>query len=151
MILVRHFSWVVLTLICSCISAQTSTAELKETIIAMDSVYFTAYNNCDMAKQAALYSEDIEFYHDMGGLVTSKEELLKGIANNICGKVTRELIENSIEVSEIPGFGAVEIKMHKFHNKEEPDAISTPSKFIALWKNTGTGWIMTRVISLHSN
>jgi ketosteroid isomerase-like protein len=141
----------VLILVFGCLAAigQTSNPQLKKIIIQMDSVYFAAYNNCDMAKQAELYTEDIEFYHDKGGLETSKDKLLKSIEDNICGKVKRVLVEGSIEVSEIPGYGAVVMGMHKFHNNQEPEAISKPSKFITIWKDTEVGWKMARVISLH--
>ncbi|MBD0776717.1 nuclear transport factor 2 family protein [Maribacter sp. ANRC-HE7] len=122
---------------------------LYDAIVAMDDIYFTAYNNCDMETQEKLYDEDLEFYHDKGGLSTSKQELLEGLEKNICGKVTRELVEGSIEVYPIPNFGAVEIGMHKFHNNQEPNAISNPSKFITIWKQVGESYKMTRVISLH--
>ncbi|NNK17797.1 MAG: nuclear transport factor 2 family protein, partial [Maribacter sp.] len=95
----------------------------------MDSTYFTAYNTCDLKTQAEIIAEDVEFYHDQGGLSTSKKELLESIEKNICGKVTRELIEGSLEVHEIKGYGAVAMGLHKFHNNQEPDAISKPSKF----------------------
>ena len=36
--------------------------ELYNTIIHMDSVYFNAYNTCDMDKQAAIYADSIEFH-----------------------------------------------------------------------------------------
>lgn len=123
--------------------------ELYRTILEMDRIYFTAYNNCDMKKQAALYDEDLEFYHDKGGLVTSKKEILKSLEKNICGKVTRELVVGSIEVYPIPGFGAVQMGMHKFHNNQEPNAVSVASKFITIWKQDDDTWKITRVISLH--
>lgn len=126
-----------------------SDQKLYDTIIELDDIYFTAYNNCDMEKQAELYAEDLEFYHDKGGLSTSKQEILESIEKNICGKVMRELVKGSIEVHEIPGFGAVQIGMHKFHNKQEPDAISKASKFITIWRNNDDEWKISRVISLH--
>ena len=122
---------------------------LYDTIVEMDSVYFTAYNTCDMEKQAEMYSDDLEFYHDKAGLSTSKKDLLESLEKNICGKVTRELVAGSIEVYPIADFGAVEIGMHTFHNNQEPDAISKPSKFITIWKKEGDSWLITRVISLH--
>ena len=118
-------------------------------ITAMDEVFFNAYNTCDLEKQSFIYSEDIEFFHDKGGLMTSKEELLAGTKNNICGKVTRTLIEGSIEVYPINGYGAVEIGHHKFYNNQEPDAKSHASKFIIVWKKETTEWKITKVISLH--
>ena len=126
-------------------------ATLLETITQLDSAFFTAYNNCDLATQEALIAEDIEFYHDQGGLSTSKTEIMSAIEKNICGKVRRELVKGSIEVSEIPGDGAVEIGLHKFYNNQEPNAVSKPSRFVTLWKKNGETWQMTRIISLHTN
>ncbi|HZX58118.1 MAG TPA: nuclear transport factor 2 family protein, partial [Mucilaginibacter sp.] len=79
--------------------------ELYNTIVHMDSMYFNAYNTCDMATQAAIYSDSIEFYHDKGGLMTSKKDLLAALKANICGKVTRVLVQGTIEVYPVPGFG----------------------------------------------
>jgi hypothetical protein len=47
-------------------------------------------NNVEL--QADFYADDIEFYHDQGGLTTSKKEILESIRRNICGKVTRVLV-----------------------------------------------------------
>ncbi|MDN3643242.1 nuclear transport factor 2 family protein [Lutimonas halocynthiae] len=123
--------------------------EVYDDIVAMDKTYFDAYNNCDMEKQASLYSEDLEFFHDKGGLSTSKQEVLTSIEKNICGKVTRTLIEDSIEVYPIKGYGAIEIGYHKFYNNQEPTAKSKPSKFIMVWKKEGDKWKISKVISLH--
>src|ERR1700744_1522446 len=70
---------------------------LYDTIVHMDSVYFNAYNSCDMATQAVIYSDSLEFYHDANGLSTSKQDMLKALKENICGKVTRVLVPGSIE------------------------------------------------------
>jgi len=50
--------------------------ELYNTIVHMDSVYFNAYNTCDMDKQAAIYADSIEFYHDGSGLETLKKDVI---------------------------------------------------------------------------
>lgn len=123
--------------------------ELFEAIATMDSIYFDAYNSCDLEKQADIYADDIEFYHDKGGLTTSKQELMNALEENICGKVTRELVEGSIEVYPIKDYGAVEIGYHKFFNIEEPNAPSRPSKFVVLWNKKTEGWKIAKVISLH--
>ena len=122
---------------------------LYNAIVAMDKTFFDAYNTCDLDKQAAIYSDDIEFFHDKGGLMTSKQELIKGTKENICNKVTRTLITGSIEVYPIKDYGAVEIGYHKFFNNREPNAISNPSKFIIMWKFVNNEWRITKVISLH--
>ena len=123
--------------------------ELYNTIAHMDSVYFNAYNTCDMAKQAELYSDSLEFYHDKGGLQTSKQAVLEALKKNICGKVTRVLVKGSIEVYPIAGFGAVEIGLHRFINHQESELPSKPDKFIMVWRYKNDKWQITRVISLH--
>jgi hypothetical protein len=123
--------------------------ELYFKILELDSIYFTAYNSCDIDTQSEMYAENLEFYHDKGGLNSSKDEILKSIKENICGKVTRELIRNSVEVYRINNFGAVEIGMHKFFNAEEPDEPSEAVKFIIIWAKTSTNWQISRVVSLH--
>lgn len=124
-------------------------SDLYRTILDLDQAYFTAYNECDMATQEALLSDSLEFYHDQGGLSTSKAGILESIEDNICGQVSRTLVPGSVEVHEIKGFGAVEIGLHKFFNNREPDAISKPSRFVTVWKQETEGWKMHRIISLH--
>ncbi|WP_420571574.1 nuclear transport factor 2 family protein [Kordia sp.] len=125
--------------------------ELYNTIVNLDKRFFDAYNTCDLETQAELISEDIEFFHDMGGLATSKTQIMESMKNNICGKVTRTLIDGTTEVYPIPGYGAVQMGTHKFFNNQEPNAKSIPSKFVTVWKNDNGNWIMTRIISTHKN
>ena len=140
----------------SCLTAQepipTYEAEdpaLYAEIFAMDKQYFDAYNSCDLQTQLRIYSDSLEFYHDRGGLSTSKPELLVALEKNICGKVRRFLLPETVEVYGIPGFGAVEMGYHRFENAAEPDAPSVPSRFVVIWQETRNGWQMYRVVSLH--
>lgn len=123
--------------------------ELYRQIELMDQTFFDAYNQCDMKKQEAIYADDIEFFHDKGGLMTSKKELLEATQKNICGKVTRILIPGSIEVYPIHNYGAVEMGFHRFFNNQEPNAESKPSKFIIVWKKENELWRIAKVVSLH--
>lgn len=101
-----------------------------------------------MQTQAEFYSDSIEFFHDKAGLETSKERILADTKKNICGKINRILVKGSIEVSPIPGYGAVELGSHAFYNVMD-DATSKPSKFVIIWKNNHGKWTITKVISLH--
>ena len=123
--------------------------ELYDTVARLDSLFFDAYNNCKLDVMANLISEDVEFYHDRGGLSKSKAGLIEALKNNICGKVTRELLKGSIEVYPVPGYGAVQMGAHRFHNKQEPDAPSHYSRFVHTWHREKDGWRLARVISLH--
>ena len=124
---------------------------LYDTIMRLDSTFFGAYNTCTihLKEYADFYADNLEFYHDKGGLFTSKQEVIEATRKNICGKVTRELVPGSVEVYPIANYGAIEIGFHKFHNKEEPNAPSRPGRFVCVWHRTDKGWKLTRVISLH--
>jgi ketosteroid isomerase-like protein len=124
-------------------------ASLYDSIAAMDLKWEDAYNNCKLDVMEEIISEDLEFYHDQGGLMTSKQKLNEALKNNICGKVTRELKKGSLEVYPIKGFGAVEMGLHAFHNKQEPGLEPHYSKFVHIWKRENGKWRITRVISLH--
>lgn len=124
--------------------------DLYRAIVHMDSIFFNAYNTCDMDKMASIYADSLEFYHDKSGLSTSKVQVLEATKKNICGKVSRELVAGSIEVYPIKNFGAVEIGYHRFHNNTEPAV--TPSragKFIIIWQFKNGDWKISRVVSLH--
>ena len=127
-------------------------AVLFNTIVHHDSVFFNAYNTCDvnLSTYASYFSQDIEFYHDHGGLMTSMKDIVDATQKNVCGKVTRKLVKGSIEVYPIKNYGAVEIGLHSFHNNTQP--VGTPSKvgrFTIIWKNENNNWKITRVVSLH--
>ncbi len=125
--------------------------KLYDTIVHLDSVFFSYYNTCNvnLDKHSAFYADTLDFYHDNGGLSSKKQEVVEGIRKYVCGKVTRNLVPGSIEVYWIPGFGAIEMGLHSFYNKEEPNAPSHPSRFIIFWQYKNKEFKITKVISLH--
>ncbi len=80
-------------------------AVLHNRIAQLDSIFFDAYNRCETQLEvyANFYADDLEFYHDRGGLTQSKKEVVDGTAKHICGKVTRHLKPDSLEVYPING------------------------------------------------
>ncbi len=129
--------------------APVEVMSLYDSIAAMDAKWEDAYNNCKLDVMEEVISEDLEFYHDQGGLMTSKQKLNEALKNNICGKVTRELKKGSLEVYPIKGYGAVEMGLHGFHNSQEPSSKIHYSKFVHIWTRVNGKWQITRVISLH--
>jgi hypothetical protein len=123
--------------------------KLYQTVCKLDSIFFQAYNNCDLSTQEEFYSDSIEFFHDKSGLETSKQKILESTKKYICGKVTRELVKGSIEVSPLPGYGAVELGMHMFQNSQEKKDNPHQSRFLIIWKCNNDKWTITKVISLH--
>ncbi|MDI9256490.1 nuclear transport factor 2 family protein [Flavobacterium sedimenticola] len=125
---------------------------LYRTIVKQDSIFFDAYNHCDTKFEvyADFYTEDIEFYHDQGGLSHSKKDILEGTQKHICGKVTRALVPGSIEVYPIKEYGAVEIGLHSFSNTTNPpDEPKKVSRFTIFWKQINGKWKIAKVVSLH--
>src|ERR1035441_1503868 len=68
------------------------------TIKSLDAKLFDAYNHCDLTTLGAMVSDDLEFYHDQTGLSVGKAPFLAAIKQNICGKVERELLPQTLEV-----------------------------------------------------
>ena len=124
-----------------------SEAELYRQIAHEDSILFDAYNTCNLEKFASYFTEDVEFYHDKGGLSTSKKDLIEALKNNICGKVRRELVQGSLEVYPINNYGAVEIGNHRFYSKQDGKDVVGIAKFVHLWQLQPDGWKVMRVLS----
>jgi len=123
--------------------------ELYRTIAALDTAVFDAYNRCDLEKFGSYFTEELEFYHDNGGLTNrTRQSLVESVKQNICGKVTRELVPGTLEVYPLHGFGAVEIGVHRFHHpgKESTEPVGE-GRFVEIWQNKDGAWKMTRIIS----
>ncbi len=121
--------------------------DLAATVKALDRALFDAYNVCDLPKMRAFFANDVEFYHDHGGLMTGVDPVMEATKKNVCGKVRRELL--TIEVEPIPGFGAIETGTHKFYNRSsgQEETSEKPAKFLHIWQNKGGEWKLTRVVS----
>lgn len=123
---------------------------LYQTVLSLDTKLFNAYNTCDLATLGAMVSDDLEFYHDQTGLMVGKAPFLAAIKQNICGKVQRTLLKDTLEVYPLKNYGAVEIGIHRFrHVGQTVDA--GDARFITLWQNKDGIWRVTRVISYEHN
>jgi ketosteroid isomerase-like protein len=124
---------------------------LLKTIQSLDTKLFDAYNHCDLATLDAMVSDDLEFYHDQTGLSVGKEPFLAAIKQNICGKVERTLLPDTLEVYPLKGYGAVEVGVHRFYHPGHPGDGGGEAKFVTLWQNKDGTWKVTRAISYDHN
>ena len=125
-----------------------SQAELDKAITTLDAALFDAYNRCDLEKFASFFVENVEFYHDQGGVTLGRAALTDSIKKNICGRVTRELVPGTLQVYYMKGYGAVEMGVHRFHHPGHEDTEGVgEGKFIHLWQCKDGAWKITRVIS----
>jgi len=121
------------------------------TIQSLDTKLFDAYNHCDLTTLGAMVSDDLEFYHDQTGLSVGKAPFLAAIKQNICGKVQRTLLPQTLEVYALKGYGAVQIGIHRFHHPGRPEDGVGDAKLVTLWQNKDGAWKVTRVISYNHN
>lgn len=125
-----------------------SQADLDKTMAALDAALFDSYNRCDLEKFRFFFVADVEFYHDQGGLTSGAEKLTESVKNNICGKVTRELVPGTLQAHLMNGYGAVQLGVHHFHHTghEDTEAVGE-GRFIHLWQYKDGTWKITRAIS----
>ena len=133
----KFFSLIILFALTGSLKAQNSKSSdsLYKEIAHMDSVLFSAFNNRDLNKFKTLFTEDLEFYHDKGGLTTYSytiESFKNTIARN--DGLRRDLIKESLEVYTIKDFGAIEIGAHKFCHLENGKQDCGTFKFVHVWK-----------------
>lgn len=130
-----------------------STKELHDRIAALDAALFAAYNKCDIDKVGTFFAEDLEFYHEKGGLTLTRDASLALMRKNLCGadsnRVRRELVEGSMEVRPINNYGAVQTGEHRFYltQKGQTEKLDGIGKFVMLWREKDGEWKITRVIS----
>lgn len=133
----------------------TSPDSLYKAVVHADSLLFSAFNNCDTVTYRKLIKEDLEFYHDLGGLTVGADKEILSI-KEMCERgnhIRRELIKSSLEVYPLKGYGAVEIGVHRFYhtNKGQKEKISGTYKFVQVWQYKNGLWKLARVISYGHN
>lgn len=123
--------------------------ELFNTIIQMDSIVFDAANKGNLEKLKTLFAEDLEFFHDVGGLdgYTKTMDNFQRVFTNF-GYTRRILVNGSIEVYPVKDYGAIQTGLHKFCRLENGVLINCSTfKFVHIWKRTPAGWKISRVVS----
>lgn len=127
-------------------SAQAHTSgPLYEELARMDSVLFeAAFVNCAAEMFRSLFTEDAEFYHDLGGATFGDEaRTLKGCPRD--QGVQRVLVPRSLEVYPMQGYGAVQIGVQRF--VEAGAETNTVARFVHLWRLENGRWRIARVLS----
>jgi len=126
-----------------------SVALFKE-ISDLDSVLFGAFNGSDLETLKTLFNEDLEFYHDKGGL-THYQENVDSFRRTFesSTRIRRELVDGTLEVYPIEGYGAVEIGVHRFYstNPGQKEELTATAKFVHVWQKKNGKWKISRVVS----
>ena len=124
--------------------------DLYDTIAYLDSVFFNAFNTRNADKLKTLLSDNLEFFHDLGG-VTNYSQNIDAFKKSFESerRVRRELVKGTLEVYPIKDYGAVETGTHRFYatEKGQQENLSSEAKFVQVWQKKDGVWKITRIIS----
>ena len=122
-----------------------------------DDAYWATYNACDLKALSAMNADDLEFYHDAGGIMKGRAPFDNAMAKNICGdpsnKVRREAIKETVRAYPLMEkgvlYGAIIEGDHYFYNQAKgyPEVRSGRAKFTSLYLVKDGVWKMSRVLS----
>ena len=137
--------------------SQTEQQKLTATILHLDSAFWNAYNNCDSTHFKDFLSDDVEFYHDKGGVTTNAKSLIEALNKNICGnaasRLRRQAVAGTVKVYPMQDgdkiYGAIISGEHNFYitPKDKPEFQSGVANFTQLWQLKNGEWKMTRILS----
>ncbi|GHA86383.1 nuclear transport factor 2 family protein [Cognatilysobacter bugurensis] len=129
---------------------ERSPEELASLVAGLDRAVFDSFNACsdpaELSRHAAYFAEDVEFYHDNGGVTWNRDDMLARTRDNACGKYRRELVEGSLEVYPIRDFGAIAQGTHRFC-EADGDTCDGLADFVMVWRQHEGRWQLTRVLS----
>lgn len=125
-----------------------TSGELFETISRLDSAVFAAFNAHDVDLLMSMFTDDLEFYHDVGGLTDFPQtrENFKTLFTRT-PDIRRDLVKGSLEVYPIKDHGALAIGAHQFCHQENGKDDCGTFKFAMVWRKSGERWKLARVIS----
>lgn len=137
--------------------AQNEKDNLEATIRHEDTVFWEAYNRCDVAKMSEFLWPDFEFYHDKGGLTVGFGPFVELLKTGLCGKPTfrlrREAIPDTVKFYPLQKngvtYGAVLSGEHYFfiNDSGKPEYRDGVAKFFHVWLLKDGIWKMGRAVS----
>lgn len=145
-----------LLLICT-LTAKAQNTDTERIIREKDSLFWVAYNNCSYEGMREFIADDVEFYHDKGGVQKGWETFEQTTKKNLCGRenwrLRREAVAGSYAIYPMEDngklYGALLSGDHKFYVTEngKPEYWSGVAKFTHLWLLDNGHWKMSRILS----
>ena len=121
-------------------------------VIALDKAVFEAYNNCEIEKFKSYFTNDVEFYHDKGGVTLTNEKLAQSVKINLCSnpavRLRREPVPGTLKVYPMDNYGAVLTGEHYFYETINGiERLTGIAKFTHLCEFKDNNWKISRVLS----
>ena len=124
--------------------------QLDLAIAKLDHAVFDAFNRCGDPEQLKLhgsyFAKDVEFYHDTSGATFGRKAMLANTEQNACGKYRRELIDGSLRIHQIKGYGAIAQGRHRFCSIDGKQC-EGQAEFTIIWHKDDERWLISRVLS----
>ena len=127
--------------------------EIIKAIYHHDSIFWEAYNKCDVETMAKYFTDDLEFYHDKSGPTFTLTTFEANMRTGLCGKadwrLRREPIEGTVKAFPMNNYGGVITGEHVFYINEagKPEFLDGYGKFMQLWQFKNGQWKMSRIVS----
>lgn len=139
-------------------TASADPAAIQAEIKTADAAYWKAYNSCDLNALDALTADDVEFYHDLGGMTLGRANLSKAVRDNICGdkdvRIRRDAAPEETQTFLLRRgdavYAALVTGQHHFFRVMKANGAAVPSdnaRFTSLWVKHDKGWKLSRVMS----
>ncbi len=145
------------SIFCRSLNAQTAASDLTATILHNDSLFWNAYNQCDIGKMKKWITDDVEFYHDKGGITLGNENLVLSIKNGLCSnkdfRIRREAVPGTVQVFPLRKadtiYGAIISGEHYFYITQngQKEFLDGHARFTHLWLLKDGVWKMSRILS----
>lgn len=131
---------------------------IKQLIVHNDSLFWNAYNSCDITGMQQFLTDDVEFYHDKGGPLFGINEMVGALKKNLCSNyadfhLRREAVSGSVQVYPMKQsdtiYGAVISGQHYFYinEKGKQEFKDGLARFTQLWLLKNGSWKMARILS----
>ncbi len=131
----------------------TDSKTIRSKVMALDADFWNAYNQCKIEDFRKFLTEDLEFYHDKGGLTTGLEKMVALVKTGLCAKpdtrLRRVAIEETVQFFPLNNYGGVLTGEHLFYltEKGKAERLVEKARFTHVWRETNDQLKMARVLS----
>lgn len=148
------FAWLFASAMFAPLTHAAPQAGWDAAVRTFDDAYWAAYNRCDLKALSAMNTDDLEFDHDLGGVMHGKAQFDAAMAKNICGnpsrKVRREAMAGTVHVYPMMNggvlYGAVIEGDHQFYNGT-PEVLEGKARFTSVLLFKDGAWKLARALS----
>ena len=151
---------IALVLLCATagsLHAQPPADDVARVVLERDRAFWAAYNRCDVPAMSEYFTDDVEFYHDRGGVTLGRADLVKALQDGLCGnsdfRTRREPVEGAVKLYPMKKgdtvYGAILAGEHLFYltQKGKAESLDGRARFADLWIVKDGVWRMSRVLS----